>query len=77
MKIRVGFGFDVHQLVEGRELWLGGILLEHTKGLLGHSDADVLLHAVCDALLGAEAQAVVDEIARRLRSVISKSSRNW
>ena len=53
MKIRVGFGFDVHQLVEGRELWLGGILLEHTKGLLGHSDADVLLHAVCDALLGA------------------------
>ena len=47
MKIRVGFGFDVHQLVEGRELWLGGILLEHTKGLLGHSDADVLLHAVC------------------------------
>ena len=41
MKIRVGFGFDVHQLVEGRELWLGGILLEHTKGLLGHSDADV------------------------------------
>ena len=53
MKIRVGFGFDVHQLVEGRELWLGGVLLEHTKGLLGHSDADVLLHAVCDALLGA------------------------
>ena len=52
MKIRVGFGFDVHQLVEGRELWLGGILLEHTKGLLGHSDADVLLHAVCDALWG-------------------------
>ena len=52
MKIRVGFGFDVHQLVEGRELWLGGILLEHTKGLRGHSDADVLLHAVCDALLG-------------------------
>ena len=47
MKIRVGFGFDVHQLVEGCELWLGGVLLEHTKGLLGHSDADVLLHAVC------------------------------
>lgn len=44
MKIRVGFGFDVHQLVEGRELWLGGIRLEHAKGLLGHSDADVLLH---------------------------------
>jgi len=46
-------GFDVHQLVEGRELWMGGIKLEHSKGLLGHSDADVLLHAVCDALLGA------------------------
>lgn len=53
MKIKVGFGFDVHQLVEGRELWLGGILLEHEKGLLGHSDADVLIHAICDALLGA------------------------
>lgn len=53
MKIRVGFGFDVHQLAEGRELWLGGILLEHEKGLLGHSDADVLIHAICDALLGA------------------------
>jgi len=46
-------GFDVHQLVEGRDLWMGGIKLEHSKGLLGHSDADVLLHAVCDALLGA------------------------
>ncbi|MGL5980868.1 MAG: 2-C-methyl-D-erythritol 2,4-cyclodiphosphate synthase [Phocaeicola sp.] len=53
MKIRVGFGYDVHQLVEGRELWLGGVLLEHTHGLLGHSDADVLIHAICDALLGA------------------------
>jgi len=53
MKIRVGFGFDVHQLVVGRELWLGGIRLEHEKGLLGHSDADVLIHAICDALLGA------------------------
>lgn len=53
MKIRVGFGFDVHSLVSERELWLGGIKLEHEKGLLGHSDADVLLHAVCDALLGA------------------------
>lgn len=53
MKIRVGFGFDVHQLVEGRDLWLGGIKLEHTHGLLGHSDADVLIHAICDALLGA------------------------
>jgi len=45
MKIRVGFGFDVHQLVAGRELWLGGIRLEHEKGLLGHSDADVLIIA--------------------------------
>ena len=51
--IRVGFGYDVHQLVEGRELWMGGIKLEHTLGLLGHSDADVLIHAICDALLGA------------------------
>ncbi len=51
--IRVGFGFDVHQLVEGRELWLGGIRFDHPLGLLGHSDADVLIHAICDALLGA------------------------
>ena len=51
--MRVGFGFDVHQLVPGRELWLGGIRLEHSLGLLGHSDADVLIHAICDALLGA------------------------
>lgn len=53
MKIRVGFGFDVHQLVTSRELWLGGIKFEHELGLLGHSDADVLIHAICDALLGA------------------------
>lgn len=52
-KIRVGFGFDVHRLVPERELWLGGIRLEHELGLLGHSDADVLIHAICDALLGA------------------------
>lgn len=51
--VRVGFGYDVHRLVEGRELWLGGIRIEHSLGLLGHSDADVLIHAVCDALLGA------------------------
>lgn len=51
--IRVGMGYDVHQLVEGRDLWLGGIKIEHTMGLLGHSDADVLIHAICDALLGA------------------------
>lgn len=53
MNIRVGFGFDVHRLVEGRELWMGGIRIDHTMGLLGHSDADVLIHAICDALLGA------------------------
>lgn len=53
MKIRVGLGYDVHQLVEGRDLWLGGIKIAHAKGLLGHSDADVLIHAICDALLGA------------------------
>lgn len=46
-------GYDVHQLVEGRQLWLGGIQIPHTLGLLGHSDADVLIHAICDALLGA------------------------
>lgn len=53
MKVRVGFGYDVHKLVEGRDLWMGGIKLEHSLGLLGHSDADVLIHAICDALLGA------------------------
>ena len=50
---RVGMGYDVHQLVEGRDLWMGGVKLEHTMGLLGHSDADVLIHAICDAILGA------------------------
>ena len=53
MKTRVGMGYDVHQLTEGRDLWLGGIKIEHSHGLLGHSDADVLIHAICDALLGA------------------------
>lgn len=53
MKIRIGFGYDVHQLVADRPLWLGGIKIEHTHGLLGHSDADVLIHAICDAILGA------------------------
>ena len=53
MNIRVGSGIDFHQLVEGRDLWIGGIKVPHTKGALGHSDADVLLHAICDALLGA------------------------
>lgn len=50
---RIGSGIDFHQLVEGRDLWIGGVKLEHTKGAKGHSDADVLLHAICDALLGA------------------------
>ena len=53
--MRIGYGFDVHRLVEGRELWIGGVKIEHEKGLLGHSDADVAIHALCDALLGAAA----------------------
>ena len=53
MSIRVGFGFDVHQLQDGIDFWLGGIKVPHTKGGLGHSDADVLIHSICDALLGA------------------------
>ena len=51
--MRIGFGVDFHQLVEGRDLWIGGIKIPHSKGALGHSDADVLLHAICDAMLGA------------------------
>ncbi|MDR3705248.1 MAG: 2-C-methyl-D-erythritol 2,4-cyclodiphosphate synthase [Paludibacteraceae bacterium] len=53
MKLRVGLGYDVHRLVEGRDLWLGGIKIEYSRGLEGHSDADVLIHSICDALLGA------------------------
>ncbi len=53
MRYRIGSGMDVHQLVEGRDFWLGGVKIPHHKGGLGHSDADVLLHAICDALLGA------------------------
>ena len=53
LKYRIGMGYDVHKLVENRDLWLGGIKIEHPLGLLGHSDADVLIHAICDALLGA------------------------
>ena len=53
MKIKVGFGYDVHQLVDGADFWLGGIKIDHTKGTVGHSDADVLIHTICDALLGA------------------------
>jgi 2-C-methyl-D-erythritol 2,4-cyclodiphosphate synthase len=55
MKFRTGFGFDVHSLAQGYDLWLGGIQIPHTVGAVGHSDADVLLHAICDALLGAAA----------------------
>lgn len=53
MKIKVGFGYDVHQLKDGKDFWLGGIKLDHEKGAVGHSDADVLIHSICDALLGA------------------------
>lgn len=53
MSFRIGSGIDFHRLVDGRDLWLGGLFIPHTKGALGHSDADVLLHAICDALLGA------------------------
>jgi len=53
MKLRIGYGIDFHQLVEGRDLLIGGVTIPHHKGALGHSDADVLLHAICDALLGA------------------------
>lgn len=52
---RIGFGFDVHQLAAGHDLWLGGVKIEHEKGAVGHSDADVVIHALCDALLGAAA----------------------
>ena len=53
--MRIGFGFDVHQLKDGNDFWLGGIKIEHGKGAVGHSDADVVIHAICDALLGAAA----------------------
>jgi len=53
--MRIGFGYDVHRFAENRDLWLGGVKIPHSKGLLGHSDADVLIHAICDALLGAAA----------------------
>ncbi len=53
--MRIGFGYDVHRFAEGRDLWLGGIKIPHLRGLMGHSDADVVIHAICDALLGAAA----------------------
>jgi len=55
MNYRIGFGYDVHRLLDGKPLWLGGVRIQHYKGSIGHSDADVLLHAICDALLGAAA----------------------
>lgn len=68
-KIRIGQGFDVHQLVEGRELIIGGVTIPYEKGLMGHSDADVLLHAVCDALLGA---AALGDIGRHFSDTDSR-----
>lgn len=53
MAMRIGYGYDVHQLRDGEEFWLGGIIIPHAKGAFGHSDADVILHAICDAMLGA------------------------
>lgn len=61
MNIRIGSGVDFHRLVEGRDLWLGGVKIPHTKGALGHSDADVLLHAICDAMLGAACMGDIGE----------------
>ncbi|MBQ3229586.1 MAG: 2-C-methyl-D-erythritol 2,4-cyclodiphosphate synthase, partial [Clostridia bacterium] len=67
--MRMGQGYDVHRLVEGRKLILGGVEIEHSKGLLGHSDADVLTHAICDALLGA---AALGDIGKRFPDSDSK-----
>jgi 2-C-methyl-D-erythritol 2,4-cyclodiphosphate synthase len=69
MNMRIGQGFDVHQLVEGRKLIIGGVEIAHEKGLLGHSDADVLLHAICDALLGA---AALGDIGRHFADIDAK-----
>ena len=59
MNFRVGFGYDVHALAEGESLWLGGVLIPHHKGTIAHSDGDVLIHAVCDAMLGAAKLSVI------------------
>jgi 2-C-methyl-D-erythritol 2,4-cyclodiphosphate synthase len=67
--MRIGQGFDVHQLIEGRKLIIGGVEILHDKGLLGHSDADVLLHAICDALLGA---AALGDIGRHFSDTDTK-----
>lgn len=61
MSSRVGIGYDIHRLTEGRELFLGGVMIPYIKGLLGHSDGDALLHAICDALLGAAAEGDIGE----------------
>ncbi|MDD4202527.1 MAG: 2-C-methyl-D-erythritol 2,4-cyclodiphosphate synthase [Candidatus Omnitrophica bacterium] len=60
--MRIGFGYDIHRFADNRELWLGGIKIPYDKGLLGHSDADVLLHAVCDALLGASGEGDIGKL---------------
>lgn len=77
MKIRVGFGYDMHRLEEGRELWLGGVRIDYKMGLAGHSDADALVHAICDALLGASNLRDIghhfpdtDEEYRNVKSVV-------
>lgn len=76
MSYRIGSGVDFHQLIEGRELWIGGVLIPHHKGALGHSDADVLLHAVCDALLGSLALGDIGihfpDTDQRLKNIDSK-----
>ncbi|MCX5714456.1 MAG: 2-C-methyl-D-erythritol 2,4-cyclodiphosphate synthase, partial [Candidatus Omnitrophica bacterium] len=61
MGIRIGFGYDIHRLIKGRKLFLGGVRIPHSKGLLGYSDADVLIHAICDALLGALSMGDIGE----------------
>lgn len=76
MNFRIGQGYDVHRLVEGRELWLCGVKIDHTLGLLGHSDADVAVHALCDAVLGALAKGDIGshfpDTDERFRGVDSK-----
>jgi 2-C-methyl-D-erythritol 2,4-cyclodiphosphate synthase len=62
--MRIGFGIDFHQLAEGREFWLGGVQIPSTRGAVGHSDADVLIHAICDALLGALALGDIGQPGR-------------
>ena len=73
--MRVGMGYDVHKLVEGRDLILGGVKIPHTLGLLGHSDADVLLHAIMDALLGAAKHLAISENISRIQIHSTKGSR--